>query len=173
MKKVQKIDFWKIEKIKDIQERLIYERKKAISKMEGKEISQIRLTMDDFNDIDKKVKEILGDRKANFIFQTINVFNANQVEGLPKKKIERTKPSESEIEDMVDNLIESSRCPVKFAMQEKAMYFNQKDEIVLPTRESFDSERQLLATLIHEMGHSHKNRDLKPDENRTAMQLKN
>ena len=115
--KSTKIDFWKIEKVKDIQEKLIYERKKAISAAEGKEISQIRLTMDDFNDIDKKVKEILGDRKANFVFQTINVFNANQVEGLPKKKIERVKPTETEIEDMVDNLIESSRCPVKFAMR--------------------------------------------------------
>ena len=166
--KSTKIDFWKTETAEDIQERLIYERKKAISKAEGKEISQIRLTMDDFNDIDKKVKEILGDRKANFIFQIINVFNANQVEGLPKKKIEKTKPSETEIEDMVDNLIESSRCPVKFAMQERAMYFPKRDEIVLPTRESFDSERQLLATLIHEMGHSQKNRDLKPGEKKDS-----
>lgn len=166
--KSTKIDFWKTETAEDIQERLIYERKKAISKAEGKEISQIRLTMDDFNDIDKKVKEILGDRKANFIFQIINVFNANQVEGLPKKKIEKTKPSETEIEDMVDNLIESSRCPVKFAMQERAMYFPKRDEIVLPTRESFDSERQLLATLIHEMGHSQKNRDLKHGEKKDS-----
>lgn len=162
--KSTKIDFWKIEKVKDIQEKLIYERKKAISVAEGKEISQIRLTMDDFNDIDKKVKEILGDRKANFIFQTINVFNANQVEGLPKKKIERVKPTEAEIEDMVDNLIESSRCSVKFAMQERAFYSPEKDEIVLPTRESFNSERQVLATLIHEMGHSHKNRDINSEE---------
>lgn len=166
--KSTKIDFWKTETAEDIQERLIYERKKAISKAEGKEISQIRLTMDDFNDIDKKVKEILGDRKVNFIFQIINVFNANQVEGLPKKKIEKTKPSETEIEDMVDNLIESSRCPVKFAMQERAMYFPERDEIVLPTRESFDSERQLLATLIHEMGHSQKNRDLKPGKKKDS-----
>lgn len=150
------IDFWKFETKKDIQEEFIIEAKKAKAKAEGKEdYKQTILPIEDFKVINDKVEEKMAGRKSVFQFQSSYVFNAAQIEGLPPKKLERKTPSDEEIERMIDTLIESSETPVKFAMQEKAFYSPSENKIVLPSRESFESDRHCLATLLHEMGHSY------------------
>lgn len=159
------VDYWKFETKKDLQEEYIKAAKKAKALAEGvDDYRKIVLKIEDFNEINEKVNERLGGKSKVFQFQSSYVFNAAQIENLPPKKIERKNLAEYEIENMIDTLIESSKTPIKFAMQEKAFYSPAEDKITLPTRESFESERHCLATLLHEMGHAHASRNRSPKE---------
>lgn len=107
-----------------------------------------------------EVERELAQRKYNFF----TVFNANQIEGIPP--LEKIKPDKSQISEIINDVIASSECPIKFVAQTSAFYSPSKDEIVLPLRVAFKSEESFLATTLHEMGHStgHEsrlNRDIK------------
>lgn len=159
------VDYWKFESKKELQEEYIKAAKKAKALAEGvDDYRKIVLKIEDFNEINEKVNERLGGKSKVFQFQSSYVFNAAQIENLSPKKIERKNLAEHEIEDMIDTLIDSSKTPVKFAMQEKAFYSKTEDKITLPTRESFESERHCLATLLHEMGHAHASKNKNPSE---------
>ena len=159
------VDYWKFETKKDLQEEYIKAAKKAKALAEGvDDYRKIVLKIEDFNEINEKVNERLDGKSKVFQFQSSYVFNAAQIENLPPKKIERKNLAEYEIENMIDTLIENSKTPIKFAMQEKAFYSLAEDKITLPTRESFESERHCLATLLHEKGHAHASRNRSPKE---------
>lgn len=80
------------------------------------------------------------------------VFNAEQIEGIPKLYLpELTK---SEVSEITDNLIKSSECPIKELASDEAYYSPANDEIVLPLRQVFKDENAFCSVAAHEMIHS-------------------
>ncbi|MDD7411025.1 ArdC family protein [Fusobacterium gastrosuis] len=86
------------------------------------------------------------------------VFNAEQVENIPKLEINNY--TKNETNEIIENFISNSECKIKEIAQSKAYYNPRTDEIVLPSREAFKSQEDFLATTFHEMVHStgHKDR---------------
>ena len=81
------------------------------------------------------------------------VFNAKDIEGiepLPKLDVER-EPVKNEL---INNVLGSSRCEIKEEVQDRAYYRVDEDRIVIPPRENFTSLDAFLATALHEMAHS-------------------
>lgn len=115
---------------------------------------------------DEKTGEMIEVERqlANKMYKYFTVFNANQIEGIPP--LEKIKPDKSQVSEIINDVMASSECPIKFIAQDRAFYSPSEDKIVLPLRESFKSEESFLATALHEMGHStgHEsrlNRDIK------------
>ena len=92
-----------------------------------------------------------------------NVFNANQIDNMPKL-VNKPEISEFKANEKAEKLLRNSKAIIKHAGN-KAYYSPQQDEIVLPPKESFLNERAYYTTAIHELGHwsgheSRLNRDL-------------
>lgn len=82
-----------------------------------------------------------------------SVFNASEFDGVPPlPKLARN--NDTEIGSLVDEVISSSRCPVREAAGNIACYYPSTDVIDVPPRDSFNSNGAFLVTLLHEMGHS-------------------
>ena len=77
-----------------------------------------------------------------------------QIEGNYPKFELPTKLSHDNLVEIANDLIASSRCPIKEVAQSRAYYSPSNDDITLPLRDSFSSSEDFLATLIHEMAHS-------------------
>lgn len=96
------------------------------------------------------VYEELEHPKVNYFI----LFNADQVEGIPKKEEIPLLPRDDQLE-LADQLVRSSVCPViENANETQAYYSPALDEVHLPARDYFYSTGEFLATAIHEMGHS-------------------
>lgn len=80
------------------------------------------------------------------------VFNANQIEGIPKIKAEKLEPNK--LQEITNDFIKSSECPIVEIAQEESFYSPTEDKIVLPMRKYFKSDEAFLGTLFHEMAHS-------------------
>lgn len=80
------------------------------------------------------------------------VFNAQQVEDFPE--FEGTQKDETDFGRLINNLIDTSECPIMELAQTRAFYSGLKDQIVLPLRSQFKDEESFAKTLIHEMSHS-------------------
>ena len=81
------------------------------------------------------------------------VFNAQDIEGiepLPKLDVEK-EPVKNEL---INNVLGSSRCEITEEVQDRAYYRVDEDRIVIPPRENFVSLDAFLATALHEMAHS-------------------
>ncbi|PCG51962.1 DNA primase, partial [Escherichia coli] len=92
-----------------------------------------------------------------------NVFNAQQIENMPKLE---TKPQidEFKIIEAAENIIKNSGAKIVHKGN-NAYYQPNSDTITLPPKESFISESAYYATALHELGHwsgheSRLNRDL-------------
>ena len=94
-------------------------------------------------------KEIKLDRPVPNYFI---VFNAEQIEGIPKLEIKEK--NKSEMIKTANDFINSSECTVKEVASDQAYYSPREDQIVLPLRESFKNDESFLTTALHEMGHS-------------------
>lgn len=104
------------------------------------------------NENGEKVKvEVPLDRPKVSYF---TVFNMEQIEGNYPKFELPTKLSHDNLVEIANDLIASSRCPIKEVAQSRAYYSPFNDDITLPLRDSFSSSEDFLATLIHEMAHS-------------------
>lgn len=82
------------------------------------------------------------------------VFNASQVEGVPPVLEPRAAEPGSEPWRVADDLIASSRCPVRETRSDDAFYAPAEDAITVPLRGQFESAEGFCRTLMHEMCHS-------------------
>ncbi len=83
-----------------------------------------------------------------------HVFNASQVEGIEPYDPSAHAPENAKVERVADELIESSRCPVREERVDEAYYRPSTDTITLPLRMQFTSMDAFARTLLHEMCHS-------------------
>jgi len=81
-----------------------------------------------------------------------SVFNANEIEGIPP--LEVLENEDSNINDVADRLIETSRCPIYEHDSDVAYWSSSFDIISIPSRSLFTSIEAFSRTLLHEMGHS-------------------
>ncbi|MEJ5038590.1 DUF5710 domain-containing protein [Acinetobacter johnsonii] len=94
-----------------------------------------------------------------------NVFNAEQIDGLPPKE-QIIKPiAEWERHKRAEEILEASGVSIRHKPGDAAYYRPSIDEITLPKREQFQTGDRYYATALHELGHatghpSRLNRDL-------------
>lgn len=114
-------------------------------------------------DPDKRIKQpkteqewrdALDDPDLDVRFRCVgyfNVFNAEQIEGIPP----RSKAQGVAIDDeLIDELERKSPCPVHEALQDLAGYAPSLDEIFIPSRTQFASSDAMARVLLHEQAHS-------------------
>ena len=83
------------------------------------------------------------------------LFNAEQIQGIPKQELKPPEPmKEDDITRMADMFRNSSECPIRETEEGRAYYSPARDEIILPIRDAFLDSRSFLATQLHEMIHS-------------------
>ena len=80
------------------------------------------------------------------------VFNANDVEGMPE--IEVVTNPDITADELIDRLSAGMNVPIYTDGGDQAYYSPSKDEIHLPTPESFNSDYAFNATALHELSHS-------------------
>lgn len=83
-----------------------------------------------------------------------HVFNASQVDGIEPYDPSAHAPEDIRVERVADELMESSRCPVREERVDEAYYRPSTDTITLPLRQQFTSMDAFARTLLHEMCHS-------------------
>lgn len=89
---------------------------------------------------------------ASPIHSYFRVFNANDIEGIPKLNL---KPLEkTEILRIAEDFIKTSKIPIVETAQPEAFYTPSMDKIFIPLKETFKSQESYLATVLHEMIHS-------------------
>lgn len=82
------------------------------------------------------------------------VFNASQVEGVPPPPVPHASDPRSQPWRVADDLVASSRCPVRETRSDDAFYAPAEDAITMPLRGQFESAEGFCRTLMHEMCHS-------------------
>ena len=106
-------------------------------------------TRDKYGNIVKEVVRL--DRPQVMFFR---VFNGEQVEDFPEYVPPERVEDKTQLGKMIDQIIDTSECPVLEAAQDRAYYSPSQDKIVLPLRGMFKDEESFAKTVIHEMGHS-------------------
>ena len=106
-------------------------------------------TRDEYGNIVKEVVRL--DRPQVMFFR---VFNGEQVEDFPEYVQPERVEDKTQLGKMIDQIIDTSECPVLEAAQDRAYYSPSQDKIVLPLRGMFKDEESFAKTVIHEMGHS-------------------
>ncbi|UUS62517.1 MULTISPECIES: DUF5710 domain-containing protein [unclassified Acinetobacter] len=83
-----------------------------------------------------------------------NVFNAEQIDGLPPKE-QTIKPlDEWERHKRAEEILEASGVKIRHKAGDSAYYKPSIDEITLPLKEQFPTADSYYATALHELGHS-------------------
>ena len=108
-----------------------------------------RKTRDEYGNVVREVVQL--DRPQVMYFR---VFNGEQVEDFPKYVPPDREEEKSSLNKMIDQIINTSECPIIEAAQDRAYYSPSQDKIVLPLRGMFKDEESFAKTVIHEMGHS-------------------
>lgn len=90
------------------------------------------------------------DKNTYYMVKNFVVFNAVDVEGIPPKEIKEVKKVNY---NEIDDILKNSGVPIKY-YGNRAYYSPKLDEIVLPTKESFDNEKTFYSTALHELAHS-------------------
>ncbi|KRT17728.1 conjugal transfer protein TraC [Pedobacter ginsenosidimutans] len=87
------------------------------------------------------------------------VFNADQIDGIPKLELEKPGGLWQPLE-RAENLISSSRAIINHVNSGNAFYDPSKDAITVPHKDWFSGGDKYYATLLHELGHwtGHKDR---------------
>ena len=106
-------------------------------------------TKDEYGNVVKEIVQL--DRPQVMYFR---VFNGEQVEGFPEYIPTEREETKTALGTMIDQIIDTSECPVLEAAQDRAYYSPMQDKIVLPLRSMFKDEESFAKTVIHEMGHS-------------------
>lgn len=103
----------------------------------------------------EKMKRVIVLEKPKYF--SASVFNAEQIEGLPKlEKKETTREDLKKAEDILKN----SGATINHDQTNSAFYKPSSDTIHLPEKSQFDSPQKYYATALHELGHwtGHKER---------------
>ena len=137
-----KIEFWSLYDT---------EEKRKLTRTEAKQLTD-ELTAEEFKN---RVKPMSN---------TYTVFNAEQIEGIPKYIVETYNLNTEELMQRRDTLIKNMGVGFREG-GDKAYYAGTNDQIVLPEINRFESEYDYMETLLHEAGHatghvSRLNRDL-------------
>lgn len=82
-----------------------------------------------------------------------NVFNAEEVEGVPPEAPLRDAGPDA-AGALADRFIASSRCPVSEEASDRAFYSPAADSVTVPLRAQFAEDEGFLRVLLHEMSHS-------------------
>lgn len=83
-----------------------------------------------------------------------NVFNAEQIDGLPPKE-QTIKPLEEwERHKRAEEILEASGVKLRHKAGDAAFYRPSTDEITLPLKEQFPTADNYYATALHELGHA-------------------
>lgn len=107
------------------------------------------LDMDFIQTLSEKEKREYLKSNVQMIIKNYNVFNAEQIEGIPPYVKEEKKVDYDKI-----RLIEQN-CGVPINFGGNQAYYNpNRDTITMPPRESFKSENGYYATMLHEIAHS-------------------
>jgi antirestriction protein ArdC len=112
-------------------------------------------------DIDEKTGETL-EKEVSFL-KGYNVFNAEQIEGLPEQfyqpALTQTEINIEKRLDKVEQFIRNTRALIRKGGN-RAFYAERKDYVQMPSMDSFKDSEGYYATLLHELSHwtKHKNR---------------
>ncbi len=106
-------------------------------------------TKDEYGNVIKETVQL--ERPQVMYFR---VFNGEQVEGFPEYIPTEREETKTALGKMIDQIIDTSECPILEAAQDRAYYSPMQDKIVLPLRNMFKDEESFAKTVIHEMGHS-------------------
>ena len=106
-------------------------------------------TKDEHGNIVKEVMQL--DRPQVMYFR---VFNGEQVEDFPEYVPSVQDEDKTQLGRMIDQVIDTSECPIFEAAQDRAYYSPSQDKIVLPLRGMFKDEESFAKTAIHEMSHA-------------------
>lgn len=119
---------------------------------------------------EKQAREIIENNGGNIPdnlktyiwFSDYSVFNAKQIPGfpeIPQEKI-RSEFTDSDRNQIIDAFMEYTKIPVDYGFHDPCYNF-QKDVILLPTPEQFNSPDEFYSAELHEMFHAtgHKNRE--------------
>ena len=106
-------------------------------------------TKDEHGNIVKEVMQL--DRPQVMYFR---VFNGEQVEDFPEYVPSVQDEDKTQLGRMIDQVIDTSECPIIEAAQDRAYYSPSQDKIVLPLRGMFKDEESFAKTAIHEMSHA-------------------
>lgn len=98
------------------------------------------------------VKEVVQLNRPQVAY--FRVFNGEQVEDFPAYIPSTQDETKTELGQMIDQVIDTSECPIVEAAQDRAYYSPSQDKIVLPLRGMFKDEESFAKTAIHEMSHS-------------------
>ena len=106
-----------------------------------------------------KTDEASGEESRFGIWKQVyagTVFNASQIEGLPKDNTPQIAHFEThdELKQIMDAMIQKSGLKIEHANIASAFYTQDKDKVVLPEKENFKSEAHYYRTLMHELVHS-------------------
>jgi putative DNA primase/helicase len=99
----------------------------------------------------KTVKETVELERPKVIYH--NVFNAEQIENIPKLDQNIRKLDQFEINKKAENILKNSGADITHSQENRAYYNSHADFIVLPQKENFKSEGAYYATALHELGH--------------------
>ncbi|MFF5380917.1 ArdC family protein [Pedobacter suwonensis] len=103
-----------------------------------------------YDELGKPLKETR--ELPHAIIRNAYVFNAAQIEGMPK--LEKEKPGNQwEPIERAEKLITSSGAVVHHQYSANAFYDLKKDSITLPYKDWFSESGKYYATLLHELGH--------------------
>lgn len=140
----------------------------------GEEGTQIHFwkipTKDDFDK--ERAQAIVEGREPRQLFPMMRiytVFNAEQIDGLPERQLNKKLLTEFERHEKAESILENSGVDIEHIPEKtgyySAYYTKSTDTITLPQRELFISEDAYYATALHELAHatghpSRLNRDL-------------
>jgi antirestriction protein ArdC len=99
---------------------------------------------------DKKEKETTGDTKQRLIVRHYPVFNAQQIDGLPK--LDLPKKENWEAIKAGEQIMKKSGAVIKYG-GERAYYHTVLDYIQLPKKEDFYNAAMFYSTACHELAH--------------------
>ncbi|MCR1812103.1 zincin-like metallopeptidase domain-containing protein [Sulfurospirillum sp. hDNRA2] len=81
------------------------------------------------------------------------VFNANQIDGLPKIEISTENKKTFEVIEEAEKILKNSNAKISHQAGNRAYYMPSTDSITLPQKEQFISEMAYYSTALHELGH--------------------
>lgn len=92
------------------------------------------------------------------------VFNAQQIEGMPKVEARPTMP-EWERHQAAELIMDNAGVPITYKPSDRAFYSVTRDAITMPERPQFKTPDSFYATALHELGHAtgHPSRLNRPD----------
>lgn len=105
-------------------------------------------------DKDGKPKKMTVDLENPKVFYS-TVFNANQIDGLPKLEIstENENKKTFEVIEEAEKILKNSHAKITHQNGNKAYYMPSTDSVTLPQKEQFISEMAYYSTALHELGH--------------------